>query len=457
MNAIHTTGIQRQVIRPATEVAQTFKLTNVDRAISHMPVHNILAYRSGPSVEQWASALSSVLVQHPDYAGRIRRRGLSERIICRGQGILLETQHLDIDLGDLDLQTPEHASMLCATECQASEVTNGDEPLIRIRISFLRNGAQIFATCTIHSLTDGSGLGLFLSNLGRQLGGQPLLPVELVRPELPSALKDARRGLAKQRSFLLEKIGPLALDSLSRFKNSLIQAVRRRLHLEGPATPFTTVPVRIIEIDHSQVASLRQKHGLVLGHTLSAIVLKAFAQSHRARNKKRLLYVPVLDVRNRYFQENYSGNAVLMTVVIIPRDEIIEAPLQKLSLRLFADNMKAMNKASLLEYFSMTQFFGPSSFFGLIKQEAAIMIDNVSELSLARVDFGHGAPVMFFMPPPRDIVIPFMYIYQTLSQGLAFQIADPNGDLQDFADELDRLIKAESAHSQSTETEKVAI
>src|SRR5690606_28872353 len=117
------------------------------------------------------------------------------------------TQHLDIGLDDLDLQTPEHASMLCATECQASAVARGDEPLIRIRISFLRNGAQIFATCTIHSLTDGSGLGLFLSNLGRQLTGQPLLPVELARPKLPNALKDARRGLAKQRSFLLEKIG----------------------------------------------------------------------------------------------------------------------------------------------------------------------------------------------------------------------------------------------------------
>lgn len=454
MKAIVAHGLARELVRPRTHPNRRIRLTTIDRAVSHMPVHNLLAFRGGPDMAQLRTAFAAVLEHHPDYAGRLERRGLAEYIACRGQGLLLETQELAATLDEIDLRSPAHASMLCATECATDAVLAGNEPLIRFRISRLRDGGVVFASCTVHSLTDGSGLALFLGNLARQLAGEPLLPVALERPELPHSLEDGRAGFRQQQPIILRNLRTLVRESVRGAVGHV--AGRLRSALPGARRPaFSTVPVRCVELDREDVENLRRKHGLVLGHVLNAMVLKALAAVSASRTTGRIIYIPVLDIRGRHYADNYSGNAVVMGVVEVPHEELTVAPLQKIAMRLFADNMKALNKKSMREYVSLMRFFKAQIFFRLIKREVSVMIDNVSELSLARIDFGNGAPVDFFMPPPADIWIPFLYICQTPGRGLVFQIADPDNRLAALETELARLVQLEVAPTPAVNRKEV--
>ncbi|WP_083914256.1 acyltransferase [Nocardia concava] len=438
MRAIPAGGLTRELVRPHTHPDLLIPLTITDRFGSHMPVHSLLVFRSGPTVEALRAALAVVLEHHADYAGRLERRGVAEYIVCRGQGVLLEVQDVDVTLDSIEIDLPAYASALCATECSSTSVQEGIEPLTRIRISRLSDGGQVFATCMPHSLTDGGGLALFLTNLARQLTGEPLAPVDLDRPELPNSPEEGLAALRERQSIL-----PRSPSTVGQGGSRDLSGLVVRAGSDSHPRESSTVPVGRVEIDRDSVGQLRRKHGLVMGHVLNAVVLKALARISTASECGNIFYMPVFNVRGRQYPDNYSGNSVIVGLVPVAQDQLLAEPLERIAKRLFVENIKTLNEKSLRASVSLMRYMTAEMFYRGIEHEASVMIDNVSELSLTRIDFGHGSPVAYFMPPPTDIRVPFIYISQTPAHGLLFQIADPHDRFAGFGDEIARLLQHE--------------
>jgi hypothetical protein len=428
-------GYRSDFVAPESSVAIHQTLSVVDQAISHMPVHNLLLYPGLPNFSKMRAALVETLSIQPDFSGRLRRnwRDLGRVRICNSEaGILLEEQQVNAPASAINLRCPDQALIFAAPEPAAS-VVNQDEPLIRLRISRLSDGSAVLGICTIHSLTDGGGLSLFLHNLARILRGQPAQPVELGRYDIEHDFNDWRHGLKMQQATIQRTIFCPSRD-IQQVYNGLNSIKRKFSPHQKPHANIK--PALYVCIDQSGVEQLYKQHGVVVGHVLNAMVLQALSKTRFAQGKHCIMYVPVLDVRGRIYPDNYTGNAVLMGVSEVAMSLVQEDNLKSLGLKLFADNMKALKKDSLRAFISLMRFFRAEIFFHLLKNEVSIMIDNISELSFASVDLGYGVPNHIQMPPPSGIRMPFVYIYRTQDGGLMFQLSNPFGDCSEFCEQL---------------------
>ncbi|KAL1211503.1 (Z)-3-hexen-1-ol acetyltransferase [Cardamine amara subsp. amara] len=114
-------------------------------------------------------ALSETLVYYYPFAGRLRE--LSNRklaVDCTGEGVLFIEAEADVTLAELEEANELLPPFPCLEELLfdvegSSEVLN--TPLLLVQITRLTCGGFIFALRFNHTMTDGSGLSLFLKSL----------------------------------------------------------------------------------------------------------------------------------------------------------------------------------------------------------------------------------------------------------------------------------------------------
>lgn len=287
------------LIRPREPSAEaSWQLTELDRANAILVVRGAWLFDRPIDPERLRDGLQRVLVHYPHLAGRPRKgRGV---VFAEGGVPFTVASQPGISCADIVAEPAlahRHADRMSALGVQF-----GWQPLLKVRLTRLRDGTLLTVTCS-HAALDGNGFYTFVRNWSWSCSGHPFGAPVLDPSLVPPPLAVSRDELVQQA----QAAGWSRLTA-----GQLLRVVLLTLSgkLGGRCKVLTLSPAQLRRL-RTAAARASQQTGLRTFEALSAHLTRMAVRLVGHPAATRCTQVTVLDARRHVatLPAEYAGNA----------------------------------------------------------------------------------------------------------------------------------------------------
>lgn len=388
----------------------TLPLSPIDQVFTgrgSYPLEFVFAYERPIDPDRLAASLRSVLALFPAVSSRLVRLGPG------GYGLEPSPEGCVFEAKDAAAGFAE----VSARHVFLSPVeTREGEPLARIRLSRTPDGGSVLGVSLSHAVVDGFSFFHFLASWSRLFHGRSASP--------PS---DRRELLVPAATAPGARLGPVDVFEGSGLHWGDPRSAVRRSALRWDRRVLTKAELKALRQRAQEGVDVRLSHNDVVAAWLWQTYVPQW--SRRAPDPLGFVHCPV-DLRRVLpsLPPTYFGCAVALAVAAAPREELCEAPLGELALRVrravdAVDEARALGSLELLDRLRRQEGEGVFERVHVVHPRCGLLVTNLSRLPAREVEFDAGPPVAFDILTPAErcaVVLP-------AADGLDVRVCLPGG------------------------------